>query len=55
MALSLEPWASDPTKRAVITYMDLSVVTPPCYDTNSGSFQVLEAENPFNGATSRFQ
>jgi hypothetical protein len=51
----LEPWASDPTKRAVITYMDLSVVTPPCYDTNSGSFQVLEAENPFNAATSQYQ
>ena len=51
----LEPWASDPTKRAVITYMDLSVVTPPCYDTNTGSFQVLEAENPLNAATSRFQ
>lgn len=50
----LEPWASDPTKRAVITYTDLSVVTPPCYDTNSASFQVVEAENPFNGATSRY-
>jgi hypothetical protein len=51
----LEPWASDPTKQAVITYTDASVVTPPCYDTNSGSFQVLEVENPFNAATSRFQ
>ena len=51
----LEPWASDPTKRAVITYTDVAVVTPPCYDTNSGSFQVLEAENPFNAATGRFQ
>jgi hypothetical protein len=51
----LEPWASDPTKQAVITYIDVSVVTPPCYDTNSGSFQVLEVENPLNGATGRFQ
>lgn len=51
----LEPWASDPTKQAVITYTDLSVITPPCYDTNSGSFQVLEAENPFNTATARYQ
>jgi len=51
----LEPWASDPTKRAVIPYTDVSVVTPSCYDTNSGSFQVLEAENPFNAATSRYQ
>jgi hypothetical protein len=51
----LEPWASDATKRAVINYTDVSVVTPPCYDTNSGSFEVLEAENPLNGATNRFQ
>jgi len=51
----LEPWASDPTKRAVISYTDLWVVTPPCYDTNSSSFQVLESENPFNAATSRYQ
>jgi len=51
----LEPWASDPTKRAVITYTDLSVVTPPCYDTNVSNFQVLEAENLLNAATSRYQ
>jgi Common central domain of tyrosinase/von Willebrand factor type A domain len=51
----LEPWASDPTKRAVITYTDPSVVVPACYDTNASAFQVLEAENPFNAATSRFQ
>jgi hypothetical protein len=51
----LEPWASDPTKRALVTYRDLSVVTPPCYDTNQSNFQVLEAENPFNADTSRYQ
>jgi hypothetical protein len=51
----LEPWASDPTKRAVITYKDLSVVTPPCYDTNVSNFQVLEMENPFNSVSSRYQ
>jgi hypothetical protein len=51
----LDPWASDPTKRAVITYTDISVVTPPCYDTNGSSFQVLEAENPLDTATSRYQ
>ena len=51
----LEPWASDATKRAVITYIDSSVVTPPCYDTNLSNFQALEAENPFNAATSKFQ
>lgn len=51
----LDPWASDPTKRAVITYTDISVVTPPCYDTNQSNFQVLETENPLNAATSRYQ
>ena len=51
----LEPWASDATKRAVVNYLDVSIVTPACYDTNLSSFQVLEAENPFNAATSRFQ
>jgi len=51
----LEPWASDPTKRAVITYTDISVVSPPCYDTNGSSFQVLEAENPLDVGTSRYQ
>lgn len=51
----LEPWASDPTKRAVVTYTDVSVVTPPCYDTNQDSFQVLAAENPWNSTTSRHQ
>jgi hypothetical protein len=51
----LEPWASDPTRRAVITYTDISVVTPPCYDTNQSTFQVLDAENPWNPTTSRYQ
>lgn len=51
----MEPWASDPTKRALVTYTDLSVVTPPCYDTNQSNFQVLETENPINAATSRYQ
>jgi hypothetical protein len=51
----LEPWASDPTERAVINYLDLSVVSPPCYDTNGSDFRVVEAENPVNSATSRHQ
>src|SRR5262245_9359741 len=51
----LEPWASDPTRRARITYTDLTDVTPPCYDTNLGSFEVLEAENPFDAGTSRYR
>lgn len=42
----LEPWASDPTQRAVITYTDISVVTPPCYDTNETNVEVIEVINP---------
>ena len=51
----LEPWASDPTKRAVINYLDLSVISPPCYDTNGSDFRIVEAQNPHNSATSRNQ
>jgi hypothetical protein len=29
----LEPWASDPSTRALKTYRDPSVIAPPCYDT----------------------
>ncbi len=52
---NLEPWASDVTKRTVVTYTDLSVVAPPCYDTNASTFQVLEAENPLDATTSRYE
>jgi hypothetical protein len=51
----LEPWASDPTKQAHITYTDISVVAPPCYDTNGSSFEVAEVENPFDAATNRYE
>ncbi len=51
----LEPWASDMTKQLVINYFDLSVVSPPCYDTNGSDFHVVEAENNLNAATSRYQ
>jgi hypothetical protein len=52
---SLEPWASDPTKQAVITYTDISVVTPPCYDTNGSVVRVFEPKNPLNAMTNRYQ
>jgi hypothetical protein len=51
----LEPWASNPTIQAKVTYMDISVVTPPCYDTNGSDFHIVASENPFNSATNRFQ
>lgn len=51
----LEPWASDPTKRQLVKYTDISIVIPRCYDTNQSNYTVAEAENPLNGATSRYQ
>jgi hypothetical protein len=42
----LEPWASDPTVRAVIDYYHPSVIAPPCYDTNRSSVVLDEVENP---------
>jgi Common central domain of tyrosinase/von Willebrand factor type A domain len=51
----LEPWVSDVTRRAMIKYTDLSIIIPRCYDTNQSSYTVAEAENPLNGATSRYQ
>jgi Common central domain of tyrosinase len=36
-------------------YHHLSVVAPPCYDTNQSTFRVDEAENPFNAVTNRYQ
>jgi len=44
----LDPWASDPTQRAVISYTDISVVTPPCYDTNHTNAEVIQVINPGN-------
>jgi hypothetical protein len=44
----LEPWSSDPTQRAVISYTDISVVTPPCYDTNQSNAEVIDVINPGN-------
>ncbi|MEO6669462.1 MAG: tyrosinase family protein [Ferruginibacter sp.] len=51
----LEPWASDPTKRSVIKYTDLSIIIPRCYDTNQSNFYVAESENPINAATGRYR
>jgi hypothetical protein len=42
----LEPWASDVTQRAVISYYDPSVIAPPCYDTNHQNVVLDEVETP---------
>lgn len=51
----LQPWASDPTKAELVTYTDLSIVVPRCFDTNQSSFTAAQSENPLNGATNRYQ
>jgi hypothetical protein len=42
----LDPWASDPTVRAVINYYDPSVIAPPCYDTLPTQVILDEVTNP---------
>lgn len=49
------PWAPPENQQVPHTYKDPAIVAPPCYDTNLSSFYVLEAENPFNVSTSRYQ
>jgi hypothetical protein len=52
----IRPW--EPTHEnqgSPHTYHDISVVAPPCYDTNSSTFRIDEVENPFNAGTNRYQ
>src|SRR6266513_1471290 len=42
----VEPWAGDVIQRAVINYRDLSVIAPPCYDTNHRNVVLEEVVNP---------
>ncbi|HEX5152813.1 MAG TPA: tyrosinase family protein [Parafilimonas sp.] len=51
----LEPWTSDPTKKELIKYTDLSIIIPRCYNTNQSSYRAAESENPLNGVTNRYQ
>ncbi len=51
----LEPWTSDPTKRTIVKYTDLSIIIPRCYDTNQSNFYASESENPLNAATNRYR
>jgi hypothetical protein len=51
----LDPWASDPTKREVLTYTHPSIVVPRCFDTNQSTFFAAESDNPLNAATNRYR
>jgi hypothetical protein len=52
----IRPWEPTHENQGVPhTYHDISVVAPPCYNTNQSTFRIDEAENPFNAITNRFQ
>ncbi|NBH03489.1 tyrosinase family protein [Amycolatopsis sp. SID8362] len=52
----IRPWEPTHENQGVPhTYLDPSVVAPPCYDTNQTSFRIDEVENPFNASTNRYQ
>jgi hypothetical protein len=45
-ATPLRPWAPPDNMQVAKTYTDISVVTPPCYDTLPTTVRVVVAENP---------
>ena len=49
------PWYAPESQGDSHDYRDISVVAPPCYDTNLSTFRIDEVENPFNAGTNRFQ
>lgn len=52
---SIRPWFAPENQGFPHDYKHISVVAPPCYDTNQSAFRVDEVENPFNAATNRYQ
>ena len=52
----IRPWEPTHENQGVPhDYHDLSIVAPPCYDTNQSTFRIDEVENPFNAGTNRYQ
>lgn len=52
----IRPWESTHENQGFPhDYHHISVVAPPCYDTNRSAFRIDEVENPFNAATNRYQ
>jgi len=52
----IRPWEPTHENQGVKhTYHDISIVAPPCYDTNQNTFRIDEVENPFNAGTLRYQ
>jgi hypothetical protein len=53
---NIRPWEPTHENQGVPhDYHDISVVSPPCYDTNKSTFQIDAVENPLDGATNRYQ
>lgn len=53
---NVRPWESTHENQGFPhDYHHISVVAPPCYDTNLSTFRIDEVENPFNVGTGRFQ
>jgi hypothetical protein len=52
----IRPWEPTHENQGVPhTYHDISIVAPPCYDTNISTFRIDEVENPLNAGTNRYQ
>ena len=51
----IRPWFAPENQGVPHDYYHVSVVSPPCYDTNLSTFHIDEVENPFNAATNRNQ
>lgn len=52
----IRPWEPTHENQGVPhTYHDISVVAPPCYDTNASTFRIDEVQNPRNATSNRFQ
>lgn len=52
----IRPWEPTHENQGVPhTYHDISVVSPPCYDTNLSTFRIDEVQNPLNAGTNRYQ
>jgi von Willebrand factor type A domain len=52
----IRPWEPTHENQGVPhDYHHISVVAPPCYDTNLSTFRIDEVENPLDADTNRFQ
>lgn len=52
---SIRPWAAPENQGSPHDYFHISVVAPPCYDTNQSVFRVDEVQNPLDTVTNRYQ